>query len=249
MCQFDSDSDPLPESIALFATGGLQRGDAVVLIAPTEQSATVLALLERDAIDTRVARASGQLRVMSSRDTLRECSRAGQPELECLKSAIDALLGGVPPEWRKRIRVYGEIVSELWHGGHAELAIRLEEHWNELAGQHPLSLFCGYTLDGLAESTYAGPISEIGRTHTNILPTDDDERFRAAVDAATEDVLGISFSLILSCSTREQTLGEHRLPIGRRTLLWLHRNMPVTSGHILERTRHYLDKPDAAVAG
>jgi hypothetical protein len=252
VCQFDCDSDPLPESIALFAAGGLQRGDAVVLVAPSEQNATVLALLERDAIDIRAACASGQLRVMSSRDKLAECSRAGQPDLECLKGAIDGLLEGIPAEWRKRIRVYGEMVNELWQGGHAALAVRLEEHWNELARRHPLSLFCGYTLDGLAESTYTGPFSEIGRTHTNILPTSDDERFRAAVDAATEDVLGISFSLILSCSAREQTLGEHRLPIGRRTLLWLHRNMPVTSGHILERARHYLqqvDKPDAAVAG
>jgi hypothetical protein len=189
---------------------------------------------------------------MSSRDKIAECSRAGQPDLECLKSALDGLLCGVPAEWRRHICLYGEMVNELWQAGHAELAVRLEEHWNDLLRRHPLSLFCGYTLDGLAESTYTGPFSEIGRTHTNILPTSDDERFRAAVDAATEDVLGISFSLILSCSAREQTLGEHRLPIGRRTLLWLHRNMPVTSGHILERARHYLervDKPDAAAAG
>jgi len=245
VCQFESESDPLAESIALFAAGGLQRGDAVVLVAPPEQTDIVIALLERDKLDTDAALESGQLLMLSSRSLLAEVSSDGVPDLERLKGMLDAFLQRIPAEWSRGIRVYGEMVNVLWCGGYPELAVKLEDHWNELARSRPLSVFCGYTLDGLAESTYAGPFSEIGRTHTNVVPTGDDERFRAAVDAATEDVLGISFSLILSCSAREQTLGEHRLPIGRRTLLWLHQNMPVTSGHILERARHYMQHADA----
>src|SRR4029077_4452692 len=104
---------------------------------------------------------------------------------------------------------------------------------------HPMTLFCAYMLDGLEPGSYEGPLNEIGRTHTDILSTEEDERRRAAIDAASEEILGMSFSLTLSFSGREQTVGEHRLPIGRRTMLWLQRNMPGSSGMILERARHY----------
>jgi len=249
VCQFHSPSDPLAESIAIFAEAGLRGGDQVILLALPDQAEAALAVLEPRAVDLVAARATGQLRIEDSCSVLDACAAGSGLDLERLSRYLGGMLARTSSGPRRKVRVYGDMVSLLWNRGDAELAIHLEEIWDELVQAHPSTvLFCGYSLDRLAESTYNGPLSGIGRVHRTVLTTADDERFQTAVDAATHDVLGISFSTMLSSSTREQALGDHRLPMGWRTLHWLHRNMPVTSAHILERARHYMASDGAPVA-
>ena len=95
-------------------------------------------------------------------------------------------------------------------------------------------------LDGHQESCYSGPLHEIGRTHSDILISDDDRRFHMAMDEASKDVFGVRLSKMLSLSGHEHHPGEHRLPEGQRTMLWIMRNMPSSSASVLERARrHY----------
>jgi hypothetical protein len=239
-CQLYRDPSELVESVGVFAGSGLERGDAVVLIATPTHAEAFAKRLVRDGHDVERAQAAGQLTVLDANTLLGDVLREGAPDKNALQNRVEAVMQR--PEVRDlgAVRLYGEMVSLLWQDGHAAAAIALDECWNELSRLHRFALFCAYEVDPLDGRTYDLPLHEIGRTHTDVLSTEDDERLRAAVDAASIDVLGISFSLVLSCSGREQTIGEHRLPIGQRTLLWLHRNMPVTSSHILERTRHYL---------
>ncbi|HXC61195.1 MAG TPA: hypothetical protein VNV63_00850, partial [Nitrospiria bacterium] len=121
----------------------------------------------------------------------------------------------------------------------AEAAIRLEEYWNELARLYPFSLFCGYMLDSHMKESYAGPLHEIGRTHSDVISTTDDELFRKALDAASKDIFGIPLPEMISLSGQEENPGEHRLPIGQRAMLWIMRHMPSSSGEVLELTRRY----------
>ena len=241
LCQFHWDPEALSKAVSLFAGTGLQRGDGVVIIATPEHTALFLAELERMNIDPQARRDSGALVLLDAQSTLDLFMQSGMPDWNRFRHAIASVFDGLTGKHRSATRAYGEMVSLLWRAGNTPAAIRLEEYWNELGRSYPFTLFCTYMLDGLEASSYNGPIHEIGRTHSDILPTEDDERLRAAVDAASEEVLGLSFSLTLSFSGREQTIGEHRLPIGRRTMLWLQRNMPGSSGLILERARHYWD--------
>jgi len=248
-CQFASESEPLIDSVAMFAASGLERGEAVILVVTPAHARELTERLTRQGLDPASACDSGHLVFVDSVATMAEYTRGGVPDLQGLKSSVDRLIAGLPAERQGGLRIYGELVDLLWQAGYTDAAIQLEGFWEAYYSSHGLCLFCGFTMDALAESTYEAPFGEIGRLHTSVLPTAEDERLRAAVDAATEDVLGISFSLILGCSSREQTLGEHRLPIGRRTMLWLHHNMPVTSAHILERARHYMELAAAPSAG
>jgi hypothetical protein len=242
-CQFDSDEEPLLSSVVRFAAAGLTRGELVLLAVTPAQSEALVQQLSAHRLDPARAQAAGRLRFVNPLALLEECGGGETPDVERLKAGARTLVDSLPRDGNRTVRVYGEMLGLLWQLGHAEAAIELEECWDGFVTERPLCVFCGYRVDPLAYSTYAGPFGEIGRVHSHVLATDADERLRAAVDAATEDVLGIAFSLILSCSAREQSVGEHRLPVGRRTLLWLHRNMPVTSAHILARTRFYLQQP------
>jgi len=245
VCQFHDGSDSLAESIALFAGEGLRQRDAVILVITPEHRETLLARLRSAHLDVEMALASGQLALLDAASLLAEFMRDGKPDRELFELAIGPQLETAAARRCGRLRIYGEMVSVLWEAGQPEAAIELEECWNALARSRPFALLCGYRVDGLEASGYRSPLHEIGRTHAQVLATAEDDRLCQAVDAASRDVLGISFSLILSCSGREQVLGEHRLPSGRRTLLWLHRNMPVTSHHILTRACAYMrgDRP------
>jgi len=50
------------------------------------------------------------------------------------------------------VRLFGEMVSLLAAQGHADLAIELEELWNELSRQHDFSLFCSYMESPFTEN-------------------------------------------------------------------------------------------------
>jgi hypothetical protein len=238
-CQLHRNPDTLAEAVALFVGTGLRRGDGVVLLAEPESIERFWSQLARVDIDPEPYRGTGQLVVADADTVLRQIMSGDMPDWPEFQRVVGGLLQRVRDPQRSTVRAYGELVNVLWHRGNPDAAITLEEFWNELARLHPFSLFCGYVLDGLSAESYAGPVHDIGRTHTDVLPTDDDERLQAAVDAASEDVLGLSLSLPLTFSGREQMAGEHRLPIGRRTMLWLQRNMPGSGSQILERARHY----------
>lgn len=238
LCQFHRDPEILSRAVALFVGTGLQRGDGVVIVATPEHTDHFLADLAKMELDVTAHQNSGNLVMLDAEATLGQFMHGAMPDWNRFRHTVSLVLEGLTGSGRPT-RAYGEMVSLLWQQGNCAAAIRLEEYWNELIRSYPLTLFCGYLLDGLEMDSYQGPLNEIGRTHSDVLPTEDDERLRAAIDAASEEVLGMSFSLTLSFSGREQTVGEHRLPIGRRTMLWLQRNMPGSSGMILERARHY----------
>ena len=124
----------------------------------------------------------------------------------------------------------------LWQDENTEGAIRLEELWNALAGTHQFALYCGFTMDTHSERAYASPLEELGRTHSDILGTPEDERFGAALDRASKEILGISLSEMAGASKLD---GARRFPSGQRTMLWVKRHLPMSTTQLAERARVY----------
>jgi PAS domain S-box-containing protein len=62
------------------------------------------------------------------------------------------------------------MVEVLWREGNAAAAIRLEELWNELASQHPLSLLCAYSLSVFDGDESAAGIDAVCAAHHRVFP-------------------------------------------------------------------------------
>ena len=58
---------------------------------------------------------------------------------------VGRMVRGLVAEGRP-VRIYGEMVGLLWAGGDVVSAMRLETAWNELRGQVPFTLHCGYGM-------------------------------------------------------------------------------------------------------
>ena len=240
--QFHRDTDGLNLSVGQFVETGLRRRNGVLVVASAPTVESLMARLGQSGLDPEGLGRSGQLTILDADATLRHLIRGETPDWPAFRSTIGGALEGMNAFGRSTLRVYGELVDVLWRQGRPEAAIRLEEYWNELARVHPFSLFCSYMLDSHQAECYAGPVHEIGRTHTDVIVSEDDERFRVALDAASRDVFGVSLARMLSLSGQEDHPGEHRLPSGQRTMLWIMRNMPGSSADILERARRYYDR-------
>ncbi|HLZ44310.1 MAG TPA: MEDS domain-containing protein [Gemmatimonadales bacterium] len=238
--QLHRDPQVLTEAVTLYLQTGLRRGNGVVVIATPDHIDLFLNQLRREDLDPGTYLKSGQLELHDAELTLRKFMRNDVPDWEDFRRAMAAVFERVRAFGRGTTRAYGEMVNVLWHEGKQEAAIRLEEYWNELARLYPFSLFCSYMLDVHHEQTYAQPLEEIGRTHSDILGSMEDERFRMALDAASRDVFGVPLSQMVGFS-RQRNSGEERFPSGQRTMLWVKRNLPSASAALLERARRYYE--------
>lgn len=237
--QFHRTAGSLTEAVGLFTETGLRRGNGVVAIATPDHTELLLARLAHSGLDPEEFRRSGQLEILDAEAVLSRFMHGDMPDWTDFRHSVGSLLESVQAFGKNVTRAYGEMVNVLWQKGQADAAIRLEEYWNELARLYPFSLFCSYMLDGHEQGGYHGPLHEIGRTHSDIIVTEDDETFRLALDEASKDVFGLPLSKMLSLSGHEDNPGEHRLPTGQRTMLWIMRNMPSSSATILDRARRY----------
>ncbi|MCI0527717.1 MAG: MEDS domain-containing protein [Nitrospira sp.] len=232
-------SKSLVESVSLFIETGLRRGSSVMVIASPKHTKQFLVRLRRNDLEPESYRTYGQLSLFNVNEILHECMRDGTFDLESFRQSVGSALESVLRFGRSETRVYGETVNILWQLGHTQTAIKLEEYWNDLAQLHPLSIFCGYMMDSHLEESYAHPLHEIGRTHSDFIATDEDKQFQIALDMATKEIIGIPLAEMLSLPDKEALPGEHSLPSGQRAMLWIKRYMPESSAKVLELTRRF----------
>ena len=235
LAQFHRDRDSLADSIQLFFEGGLRRGNCVVAIAAPESADLILDRLTQSKFHPQALISSGQLEVVDARALIGQFMLNGVPEWARFRSALSLILDRVRP-FGRGIRIYCELSSLLWQDGNAEAAIQVEQHWNALGKASAFSLYCGYVFDTHSEESYAGPLEELGGTFSDILGTPEDERFEVALDRASKEIFGISLSQMAGMTKQD---GARRFPGGQRTMLWVKRNLPMSTAQLAERARRY----------
>ena len=237
--QFHRDSEDATKAVALYVETGLRRKNSVLAVLGATHKDMLLDRLRQSGLHPEEFRRSGQLQILDAEPTLKHLMRGDMPDWESFRALVEQSMANLQGFGRTTVRVYGELVSLLWQRGNADAAIRLEEFWNELTRIYPFSLFCSYVVDCYRPACYHGPLSEIGRTHSDVIATPDDERFHAALETASRDVFGASLSDIAGEGFTEQSPGEPQLPAGQRAMLWVTRNRAASSAALLERARYY----------
>ncbi len=238
----DRRRDTLTESALAFVEAGLRRGDSVLVIAGTEQRDRLFEHLAAGKFPPQSLRDPGQLSVLDAGQITAQLVAGALPEWAPFRNALAPVLSRLQPSGRGT-RVYCEMANALWQAGNTAAAIQIEDFWNALAGTYPFSLYCGYTMDTHSEHSYAAPLEELGRTHSDILGTPEDEEFGVALDRASKEIFGISLTQMAGVSKEDET---RRFPSGQRTMLWVKRNLPLSTSQLAERARHYFRDSHAA---
>ena len=231
----DRRRDTLTESAIAFVETGLQRGDSVLVLAGADHRDRLFERLAAGRFRPQTLRDPRQLSVLDAGEITAPWVGGDLPEWAPFRNAVSPVLSRLQLSGRG-IRVYSEVSNVLWRAGNTGGAIRVEDFWNALAGTYQFSLYCGFTMDTHSEHSYAGPLEELGRTHSDIVGTPEDDEFSVALDRASKEIFGIALTQMAGISKEDET---RRFPSGQRTMLWVKRNLPLSTPQLAERARHY----------
>src|SRR5712664_4326699 len=232
----DRRRDTLTESALAFVEAGLRRGDSVLVIAGADHRDRLFDRLAEGKFRPQSLHNPGQLSVLDAGEIMTQLVAGGLPEWAPFRNALAPVLSRLQPSGRGT-RVYCEMANALWHAGNTAAAIRVEDFWNALAGTYPFSLYCGYTMDTHSEHSYAAPLEELGRTHSDILGTPEDEEFGIALDRTSKEIIGLSLTQMAGVSKQDETL---RFPCVLLSMLWVKRSLPLSTSQLAVWARHDL---------
>jgi hypothetical protein len=241
VAQVYQDGDFFLEAVCHYVASGLEQGEGVILVMRESNWAELRLRLEAAGADPSGAIARGQLHIYEAAATLARLMRGGMPDVESFREVIGGALTKTRQKY-PRIRAFGEMVDILWQRGHRMAAQHLEEIWNEFIRTREFALFCAYQMDPLADHTYGGPIENVCKTHTHLIPARHYEKLDAAVTEASRQVLDGNLAVAL------HTLATHPgtgMPRGQATLMWLKENMPRTADKVLQLMRARYNAPDS----
>jgi MEDS: MEthanogen/methylotroph, DcmR Sensory domain len=158
-------------NIASFIADALYEGEVALVIAPVERLNGVHNALEERGIDCREAIKRGRVEFLEASEMLDKFMYAGRPD----PAAFERTVGEKVREMLSRrqattLRAYGEMVGVLWVDGNDTGAVELENLWNELLADLPVSLYCGYPMESFDAPVWTDTMEDVLAAHTHAIP-------------------------------------------------------------------------------
>ena len=146
-----TDDALLADAVCLFASCGLRKGEAVLLVLSGPHYEPVRQRLQQEGFNLGDLEATGQLVCESARNLLSTFMFDGIIDEHKFKTKIDRMIEktklGTGARKHGLVRVFGEMV-DLICAPHPQATARLEELWNEVIRIHSVPLLCAYSLAG-----------------------------------------------------------------------------------------------------
>ena len=145
LAQLYSNETVLIESLRMFTTHGVSRGEAVLLVLTPSHRGLLLQHLKAEGVDVDGLRRTGQLLLLDAVELLASFTLDGMPDATLFRMRLGDIVASMRPSGSTRkVRVFGEMADLLWNSNQPA-AIRLERLWNDLIEGSGLSLFCAYS--------------------------------------------------------------------------------------------------------
>jgi PAS domain S-box-containing protein len=160
--RFYDNDQLLVEEIAQHLHDALAHQGTAIIIAAPERINAVSALLRQQLLPEVL----GQLIALDAAATLAGFMVDGWPDAQRFDSVVGALVrqagAGFPS-----LHAYGEMVALLCADGNYDAAVRLEQLWNDLAGEAKFFLFCAYPWRLFPTAELANSFAQICREHNH----------------------------------------------------------------------------------
>lgn len=165
---YDTDAF-LVDFLSEFTGTGLREGDVSIIIATKAHRDSLEERLQANGLDLAAARVSGAYISLDASETLSKIMVDGLVAPGRFAEVVGGLIIHAALT-KRRVRVFGEMVTLLCEDGNYADAIRLEELWSELGNSHEFSLCCAYPMHGFARQEHSTLFAEICTRHTRVIP-------------------------------------------------------------------------------
>ncbi len=151
-----TDDAHLAEAVCLFASSGIRKVEAVLLVLSDAHYDPVRTCLERQGFNLSELEATGHLVCENARSLLGHFMFDGIIDEHKFKTKLGGMIekakrGGKGKD--RPVRVFGEMVDLIWTLN-PKATQRLEELWNEVIEKHSVPLLCAYALAGVKPNTF-----------------------------------------------------------------------------------------------
>lgn len=170
--QFYRDDHALLHQLQSHIGAALANSSSAVVIATPGRRDALTHRLKSDGINLVQATSEGRYTALDAAEMLRILLVDGRPHQQRFEQVIApvvarATAASLAPN--RRVVAFGEMVGLLWAEGKPEIAIELEQLWNQLAKTHAFSLRCGYPMPGFCREDMAESLLKICAEHTSVL--------------------------------------------------------------------------------
>jgi MEDS: MEthanogen/methylotroph, DcmR Sensory domain len=235
------DRQSLIRNVTLYLSQGLSRGQGVLVIATPEHWKGFTQELNRLGAEIDLAVREKRLVYLDAQETLSRLMTAGQPDWDKFESAIGGAMRRIRSQKENSgPRAYGEMVSLLWNSRRFAAAVRLEQFWNRLLAQSSFSLYCSYSIDIFDTSLQVAALDDVLCNHSHLLPTESEGNLEKSIGLAMDEVLGAKAHGLRLYINENPPSSCAVMPNTEASILWIRRNLPDQSEHIIGRAReHY----------
>ena len=167
LVQIYQDDAVMLDSLEGFLGGGLEAGDAVIVIATAAHLDALEIRLGAHGFDMADACLRDQYIPLDAEETLSKFMVDGWPDEGLFRQLVNQLIVRARGDGR-RVRAFGEMVALMWAQGQNGATIRLEHLWHNICQTELFSLFCAYPRSGFTQNAEAS-IKEICATHSRVI--------------------------------------------------------------------------------
>jgi len=236
---YEADPVAWAKSVGRYLAEGLQRGEAVLVIATPQHSKVITRHLQASGCNPDSPKYQDRVTFLDAASTLACFMVAGKPDWDRFQQTV----GGQMPRLLSSslngaFRAYGEMVGVLWSAQEFAAAIQLEEYWNRLLGATNFKLFCGYPINIFADAFHHSDVNAVLCAHTHLVPTSDNDDLEQAVTRALDEVAGVNnvqFERLILPDLYPHT----RVPRAEAAILGLRSNLPEQARDIISTARRY----------
>ncbi len=136
----------LVEDVVAGTGAALRSGRGVVVIATSDHRAKFALGLRRFGVDVEAAEATGRLVELDAAEVAEALLEGDGIDKQRFEQLVARPVRDLVKQYGA-VHAYGEIVAVLWADGQVLAALELEQLWEGLIAELPLSLLCGYPAD------------------------------------------------------------------------------------------------------
>ena len=153
------DDNDLVIAVTLFASAGLAKKEAVILVVTAIHSDAIRQRLEHEGFKTQELQEAGWLQFADAQDVLASFLLDGRIDEHRFKTGLGSMID-TARQHRGRtrpVRVFGEMVDLIWISN-PDATLRLEQLGNEVIESHSVTVLCAYSLGGSKPASLPAPL-------------------------------------------------------------------------------------------
>ena len=181
------------EILTRYIKEGLLNNEGIIVIARPSLRKTVLSKLDALGFDNQTVKNQGQVRFFDAEFLLSSILIDGTIEEQAFRNLI-----GIPVQVAQskfgKVRAFGEMVDILWQRNLQDMAIQLEDLWEDLCTNQGLRFLCTYLLDNLDPNDYDSALEKIYKHHKYLMP----DLLYSELGEALHDTFGEAWNRVMS---------------------------------------------------